>query len=175
MWGYVILLILMLVLYLYAKYDRVCSDDISFEGFNTMSTLMIADVKTFSQAYSRNAKLFSEPRLDKSNEYTRIFLIMRDAMNKGKRIVSYRDIPNSPKMYSAFSALIASPDNFFSLLSAQSTKSKADTVSFLGNQSNVSNLGLQIVNDVNKHDKAKYSPTPPVQSWTLIDRSRGAH
>lgn len=175
MWGYIILLILIVALYLYAKYDRVCSDDISFGGFNTMPTLMTADVKSFSQSYAKNAKMFSEPRLDKSNEYTKICLIMKDAADKGKRVVSYRDIPNSPKMYSAFSALVTSPDNFFAQLASQSAQTKADTASFLGNQSNASNLGLQIVNDVREHDKAKYTPTPPVQSWTLIDRSRGSY
>lgn len=175
MWGYVILLILILAFYLQMKYDRICSDDILFAGSNTMSTLMVADVKTFNQSYTAHAKHFSESRLDKSNEYTKVFLIMRDAVDKGKCTVAYRDVPNSPKMYSAFSALITSPDNFFAQLAAQSAQTKADTASFLGNQSNASNLGLQIVNDVREHDKAKYTPTLPVQSWTLIDRSRGAH
>lgn len=176
----IIALIILVVIYLYYKYNRVCSDDLSeawhdLTDFTSNSSMLLEDVQHFSQHYDKHSKTFIEARLDKRNEYTQVFLILKDAMNKGKQTVSYRDVPNSPKMYSAFSELVFNPDQFFAQLASQSAIAKKETDSFVGNQSNVSNLGLQIVNDVREHDRAKYTPTPPSSSWKYIERSRGPH
>jgi hypothetical protein len=105
----------------------------------------------------------------------KIFYILKDAMNKGKRLVPYKDVPHSPKMYQAFSHLVHSPDVFFDALISQSNQASSDQKSFLGNQSNASNLGLQITNDIRPQDRAKYTPAPPASTWIHIERTRGAN
>ena len=173
-------LLVILIAYLYYSYGRVCSDDIpdawnNVAGFTQNSTLLSEDVNHFSQNYSKNSKNFVEARLDKTNEYTKIFLILKDAMNKGRRAISYKDVPNSPKMYAAFTDLVHEPDRFFNELAQQSQQTSSDQKSFIGNQSNASNLGLQIVNDIRPQDRAGFTPPPPSSTWKYIERTRGSH
>lgn len=178
MFEIITVLIIILLVYLYYKYDRVCSDDLpdawdTVAGFNKGSTLLEADVNEFSKNYASHSKHFIEPRLDKKDEYTRVFYILKEAVNKGKRLVPYKDVPNSPKMYVAFSDLVHNPDVFFNRLSTQSSQVATDQKSFLGNQSNASNLGLQVENDIRPQDRAKYTPAPPISTWKHIERTRG--
>lgn len=180
MFDIITILIIVLLAYLYYKYGRVCSDDLpnawdSVAGFTQNITLSEADVNNFSQNYAKHSKHFIEARLDKKDEHTKIFYILKDAMNKGKRLVPYKDVPHSPKMYQAFSHLVHNPDQFFSALVSQSNQVSDDQKSFLGNQSNASNLGLQITNDIRPQDRAKYTPAPPASTWIHIERTRGAN
>ncbi len=176
----VIFLIMVLIGFLNYKYGRVSLEDLpdaynSVAGYTSNMTLLSGDIDHFSQNYSKYSKEFIETRLDKSNEYTKVFNVFKDAMNKGKRFISYKDVPNSPKMYSAFSDLVHNPDHFFQQLAKQSQKVSDESASFLGNKSNVSNLGLQVVNNIRPQDRVKYTPTPPANSWKHIERSRGSH
>lgn len=172
----IVLLIVVLLVYLYLTYGRVCSDDLSnIAGFTKGETMLMADVSEFSRQYGKHSKEFIEARLNKKDEHTKVLEILKEAMNKGKRMVSYKDVPHSPKMYEAFSHLVHDPDVFFAELSDQSKKVSEEQKSFVGNQSNVSNLGLQIVNDIRPQDRAKHMPTPPSTSWKYIERSRGPH
>jgi hypothetical protein len=176
----IVIVILLLLVYFYATYGRVCSDDLpdawsNVAGFTKGTNLLEADVLEFSKSYGRHSKDFIEARLDKNNEYTRVFYILKDAVNKGKRILTYKDIPHSPKMYEAFSNAVHHPDQFFAALASQSVQMQKAANSFLGNQSNVSNLGLQVVNDIRPQDRVKFTPPPPSTMWKYIERSRGPH
>jgi hypothetical protein len=176
----IVIVILLLLVYFYATYGRVCSDDLpdawrSFTEFTKGTTLLEADISEFSKSYDKHSKDFVEARLDKDNEYTRVFYILKDAMNKGKRILTYKDVPHSPKMYEAFSNAVQHPDKFFAELASQSSLVQKAAGSFIGNQSNVSNLGLQVVNDIRPQNRVKFTPPPPSTMWKYIERSRGPH
>lgn len=180
MLGAIVAIILLLLVYLYVTYGRVSSDDLSdawnnVAGFTKGNTLLEADVSNFSKSYGKHSKAFIEARLDKNNEYTRVFYILKDNVNKGKRILPYKDVPNSPKMYEAFSKAVHHPDQFFAELASQSSRLQKISDNPVGNQSNVSNLGLQIVNDIRPQNRVKFTPPPPSTMWKYIERSRGPH
>lgn len=174
MFDFVVVLLVILIAYLYYKHGRVCSDDVDMAGFTKGATLLEADVNEFSKNYAKASKSFIEVRLDARNEYTRVFKIMKDAVNKGKRVLPYKDVPKSPKMYVAFSTLVHEADKFFGELASQTVKEQPNE-SFAGNQSNVSNLGLQIVSNIRPQTRVKFTPPPPLATWKHIERTRGKH
>ncbi len=175
----IVVLVILLVAYLYYKYGRVCSDDIpnawsEIAGFTKGATLLEADVNDFSKNYAKYSKSFIEARLDAHDEYTRVLKILKDAIQKGKRILPYKDVPHSPKMYQAFSDAVNNPDKFFGALASQ-TVVVQKPAEFDNNNKNVGNIGLHIVNKIRPQNKMKFNPPPPVSAWKNIERTRGPH
>lgn len=175
----IIVLVVLLVAYLYYKYGRVCSDDIpdawsEVAGFTKGVTLLEANVNEFSKNYVKYSKSFIEARLDAHDEYTRVLKILKDAVQKGKRILPYKDVPHSPKMYQAFLDAVSNPEKFFGVLASQIVVVQKPA-SFVDNKGNASNLGLQIVNKIRPQDAKKFNPSPPVSAWKNIERTRGRH
>lgn len=101
-----------------------------------------------------------------------VFNVFMNAVKKGKKIMSYSELSPSAENASLFRLLKDSPSDFFDMLYDLSMSTMQTDNINLVNQSNVSNLGLQIVNVPER--TSQYNPLPPSTIWRRINRSRGA-
>ena len=171
MWLILVVVVLLCIIWLITS-NKKCEPEL--ESMTNSNGPLELDINTFDQYYAGRRNQLNNARLDrmKSNEYVSVLNLFLDASNKGKRTLAYKDVPNSPKMYEAFELLRSDPDLFFNALSKMSDDSKHKKKEPV-NQSNVSNLGLQIENEPTK--TTQYIPTKPASMWKYIERSRGPH
>lgn len=130
-------------------------------------------VDTFDKYYAGRRNQINLGRLERSrdNEYVIVFNVCMEASKKGKSLIVYKDLPSGPRIYDAFDTLKSNPDKFFNVLSDISIPPVVPTVPV--NQSNASNLGLQIENEPTK--VSQFAPRKPSSVWKHIERSRGSH
>lgn len=137
-----------------------------------MGDTTTVDIDSFDKFYAGRRNQINRARLEKarSNEYVVVFLVLSDASRKGKRSITYKDLPNNPRTHKAFSLLKNDPDEFFNKLTdlSSATPVYKEPVDLSKNDSN---LGLQVVVRPEKTDQ--YNPRPPASSWKNVERSRG--
>lgn len=168
-----LLIILLIILLGYLWWHNSLPDKSSVEPFTNNTRPLELDIHTFDKFYAGRRNQINNARLERArdNEFVTVFLLVSDASNKGKRYISYKDLPNSPKMYRAFSLLLENPDTFFSELVILSLSDRKPVYAVdPTSKENNNNLGLQI--ELEPQRTTQYNPRTPTSMWKYVERSR---